>query len=349
MDSNDATRLQEVRETFRQLLKNEKVRGKPILLLCNKTDLETAQERDVIVDILNVERFVNEARCPTRVDRTIANKAEGFKDGFKWLVKSIIANLADLGPRVEADVEMERRAEAKRKEELRRRIEERKRAEEEQEAEIEDEIELETANKGFVPMSELKEKWATQDQQKKGAKKKDEPPPASSNANGNSNGVLLAAPASYLEPLRPTTLERLPKIAEESGVRRESAATAANGEVSEVSMPDTERDRKSQSNGSILGALPPLVHNQYTMTSQSSLDLEPVSQPRKKKNLMKRLKNGTSPMKTLSATVMPMTPAVRNYRSGSIETLQSCKANSSSKSVSSAESLRDSQVIKAYS
>ena len=58
-----------------------------------------------------------------------ANKNQGLREGYKWLVRSIIAKLDILGPRVEADVEDERLRENERKIEIRKRIEERKRLE----------------------------------------------------------------------------------------------------------------------------------------------------------------------------------------------------------------------------
>ena len=58
-----------------------------------------------------------------------ANKNQGLREGYKWLVRSIIAKLDILGPRVEADVEDERLRENERKIAIRKRIEERKRLE----------------------------------------------------------------------------------------------------------------------------------------------------------------------------------------------------------------------------
>ena len=46
--------------------------------------------------------------------------------GFKWLAKSIIANLEELGPRVNEDVEAARLAEAQRKEKMRIKYEEKR-------------------------------------------------------------------------------------------------------------------------------------------------------------------------------------------------------------------------------
>jgi GTPase SAR1 family protein len=343
VDATEANRTDEVKETFRQFLKSEKVCGKPVLLLCNKTDLETAQERDVVVDQLNVERLVNEARCPTRVDSTVANKAEGLKIGFKWLVKSVIANLVDLGPRVEADVAVERRADAKRREDLRKRIEDRKKMEEIEDAEEEEE-EVAMANKGFVAMSELRGKWAAQENKKKNGSGSQNSSLRKQQAQAASNGIVLSGAALYEEPgTRPSALERLPKICEEErtgNAKSEPPPPPAPPTANGV----TATTANSQS-ASALCSLPPLLPIALT-TRRDSLDLEPVAQPKKKRNLMKRLNNRTSPVKSNNA-VMPTTPAVRTYRSGSVDTLLSKPG--SSKSVSSAESLRDTQVIKVYS
>ena len=342
VDSTDPERLSEAKDALKEFLRSDKVRGKPVLLLCNKTDVESAEEMDVVVDALNVERFVNEARCPTRVDRTVANKSEGLKDGFKWLAKSVIANLADLGPRVDADVEAQSRAEARKREELRKRIEERKRLEEVAE-DIEDREEAETANKGFVALSEIRDKWAEKEKAKQ--KKK---------AKSVGNGVLLSAPALYNEPERTNALDKLPKINEEKHSRRRKQEPLSNGFPSPV-IEKRSNDPlaappppPATSNGSALRSLPSLIPDfssevPVASSTVSSLELEPVSQPRKKRSLLKRLNSRTSPMKTTTTTTsgVPMTPAVRSaYRNGSL---------GSSKSISSAESLRDSQVIKAYS
>ena len=54
-----------------------------------------------------------------------------MRDGYKWLVKSIITDYLDLGDRVQKAIATERKAEEERRKEMRRRIEERRRMEEE--------------------------------------------------------------------------------------------------------------------------------------------------------------------------------------------------------------------------
>ena len=101
-----------------------------------------------IVDALKVERLVNEAKCPTRVELSVANKNQGLREGFKWLVKSIIAHLPELGPRVELDVEEERLKEEIRRTEVRKRMEEKRRRQEDEIQEEEEDI------PGFVPIDQ---------------------------------------------------------------------------------------------------------------------------------------------------------------------------------------------------
>ena len=52
------------------MLEHPKVHGKPILLLCNKSDLDQAQDEVEVVSRLDVEALVNNAQCPTTVSYT---------------------------------------------------------------------------------------------------------------------------------------------------------------------------------------------------------------------------------------------------------------------------------------
>ena len=103
-------------QVFETILQDDKVKGKPILMLCNKADIDEAKDEVHVVNTLKVESLVNIARCPTRVEPSVATKNHGLKEGFKWIVKSIIANMSDLGPRIDKDVEEEQQKEAERNE-----------------------------------------------------------------------------------------------------------------------------------------------------------------------------------------------------------------------------------------
>jgi hypothetical protein len=145
-------------QVFQGILQDDKVKGKPILMLCNKADIDDAKDECHVVNALNVERYVNVARCPTRVEPSIATKNQGLKEGFKWLVKSIIANMSDLGPRVDRDVEEEQQRETERRADVRKRIEERKAQENGADQEAEDDDGGEEEPPGFVPITQLSAK-----------------------------------------------------------------------------------------------------------------------------------------------------------------------------------------------
>ena len=143
-------------QVFQAILQDEKVKGKPILMLCNKADIDEAKDEVHLVNALNVERLVNVARCPTRVEPSVATKNQGTREGFKWLVKSVIANMSELGPRIDKDVEVEQKLETERREEVRKRLEEQKSKDGTDAESIDDndKIDDDEHPPGFVPINE---------------------------------------------------------------------------------------------------------------------------------------------------------------------------------------------------
>lgn len=319
VDSADKSRNEEGREIFRDILRHDKVRGKPVLFLCNKSDLDEAQDEIDIVEALNVEQVVNEARCPTRVEPAVAIKNQGLRVGFKWLVKSVIANYGDLAPRVEADIDLETRIQEKRRKELQKRMEERRSKEIDESHE-----DQHVSNKvGFVPLNELKNEW-----------NEDSPPPNSPNLEDLSTDKITSQvrhSTPKLPPIQPVSngflhkVDKLPKLEEENRVQiLDSDAVSetkilANHEVEDAShLPDLD----------LPNCLP----------SSEKLELEPISEPKKRTNLLKKLnRNGTN------------TSLLKKGRNSSIDSGASVSMNSKPNSAnSSVESIRDSQVIRAY-
>jgi len=152
------------------------------LLLCNakpsprpsvsgnrrpSSDQQEPMDEIAVVDELDVERLVNDARCPTRVERcSAARSGPGLRVGYKWLVRSVIANMVDLGPRVEADVALEARLEEKRRAELRKRLEEERKQREFEGEDVADGGE-EGGGEGFIPLSEMRAKWREEQEEVK--------------------------------------------------------------------------------------------------------------------------------------------------------------------------------------
>ncbi|XP_023338456.1 uncharacterized protein LOC111709091 [Eurytemora carolleeae] len=118
-----------------------------------------------LVSQLEVETLVNAAQCPTRVEQCIASKGQGLKEGYKWLVKSVISKFVDIEGRVVKDSEKENKKEEVRRENARRRIEEKRRLQEqEEEGEGEEASNSEDiCPPGFVPLDDLRKRWSTQD------------------------------------------------------------------------------------------------------------------------------------------------------------------------------------------
>ena len=68
VDSIAVDRMEECRQVLENLIKNDEISGKPILLLANKQDVDGALDEIDIVDNLNLEKIVNENKCPTLVE-----------------------------------------------------------------------------------------------------------------------------------------------------------------------------------------------------------------------------------------------------------------------------------------
>ncbi|XP_061195791.1 ADP-ribosylation factor-like protein 13B [Saccostrea echinata] len=142
VDSTAADRMEEVKHNLKVLLENEKVQGKPVLLLANKQDQESALDEVDIMEQLSLENIVNINKCPCRIETCSAIKGTGkkmdasIKNGIKWLCGMIDHNWEKYHTRVERDMEEDRkRREAEleaRRERVRKQREERERKEREE-------------------------------------------------------------------------------------------------------------------------------------------------------------------------------------------------------------------------
>lgn len=94
-----------------ELLTNEKLAGKPMLLLANKQDIPSALDELDIVEKLKLEELVNQQRCPTLVKSCCAieqNRSkikidESIYKGYIWLLNLILRDYWKLNARVERD------------------------------------------------------------------------------------------------------------------------------------------------------------------------------------------------------------------------------------------------------
>ncbi|KAB0344737.1 hypothetical protein FD754_021663, partial [Muntiacus muntjak] len=95
LDSSDLERMQEVKVLLPNLLSDERVVGKPILLLANKQDKTGALPPGDIIEYLLLERLMNENRSPCRVKSCSVIKDlqrrshQPIVDGLHWLLSAI--------------------------------------------------------------------------------------------------------------------------------------------------------------------------------------------------------------------------------------------------------------------
>ncbi|CAF3439638.1 unnamed protein product [Rotaria sp. Silwood1] len=165
LDSSEENRLGENRDVLKKLLKEEKVKGKPILILANKQDKPDALDKNAIVEDLKIERLVNENQILCRVELCTAKSLsrsgkhskidDSIRHGFDWLIKTVYDNYDSLHRRVEQDVERRNEAEQQAKRERQERVqkqrEERERLEGTQNENDQDDN---TITDGFIPIGQ---------------------------------------------------------------------------------------------------------------------------------------------------------------------------------------------------
>ncbi|XP_027389609.1 ADP-ribosylation factor-like protein 13A [Bos indicus x Bos taurus] len=94
LDSSDLERMQEVKVILPNMLSDERVAGKPILLLANKQDKMDALPPGDIIEYLLLERLMNENKSPCRVEpcsvvKELQRRRQPIIDGLHWLLSAI--------------------------------------------------------------------------------------------------------------------------------------------------------------------------------------------------------------------------------------------------------------------
>ncbi|XP_073988955.1 ADP-ribosylation factor-like protein 13B isoform X2 [Rhodnius prolixus] len=115
VDASDLSRIEESKTVLENLLLNEKLAGKPVLVLANKQDKPYALDEIDIVEVLQLEPLVNQQKCHTLVKVCSAVPATPKKkkidkrliSGYRWLLSQILKEYDILNDRVECDSRME--------------------------------------------------------------------------------------------------------------------------------------------------------------------------------------------------------------------------------------------------
>ncbi|TMS17358.1 ADP-ribosylation factor-like protein 13B [Larimichthys crocea] len=109
VDSSDRQRIKEVKEVLGDLLKQSRVAGKPILVLANKQDKMNALLGSELIEILSLEKLVNQSRslchiesCSALMDLRRWSDRKTLR-GLRWLLRAICLDYPDLCTRVAQD------------------------------------------------------------------------------------------------------------------------------------------------------------------------------------------------------------------------------------------------------
>ncbi|KAK7137887.1 hypothetical protein R3I94_013513 [Phoxinus phoxinus] len=109
VDSSDRQRMKEVKEALVDLLKHPRVAGKPLLVLANKQDKMNALLGNELIEILSLERLVNQSRSLCHIEPCSASTdLRRWSDrktlrGLRWLLRAVCLDYPDLCARVMRD------------------------------------------------------------------------------------------------------------------------------------------------------------------------------------------------------------------------------------------------------
>ncbi|XP_026137191.1 ADP-ribosylation factor-like protein 13B [Carassius auratus] len=109
VDSSDRQRMKEVKEALVDLLKHPRVAGKPLLVLANKQDKINALLGNELIEVLSLERLVNQSRslchiepCSASMDLRRWSDRKTLR-GLRWLLRAVCLDYPDLCARVMRD------------------------------------------------------------------------------------------------------------------------------------------------------------------------------------------------------------------------------------------------------
>ncbi|XP_043113539.1 ADP-ribosylation factor-like protein 13A isoform X3 [Puntigrus tetrazona] len=109
VDSSDRQRMKEVKEALGDLLKHPRVAAKPLLVLANKQDKINALLGNELIEILSLERLVNQSRslchiepCSASMDLRRWSDRKTLR-GLRWLLRAVCLDYPDLCARVMRD------------------------------------------------------------------------------------------------------------------------------------------------------------------------------------------------------------------------------------------------------
>ncbi|KAL3318536.1 ADP-ribosylation factor-like protein 13B [Cichlidogyrus casuarinus] len=107
VDSADISRIEECREVLFSLYSDERLSGKPVLILANKQDVDGALSDGELLEKLKIDSLANSFKCPSRLESCslVSQKLDpSVKIGLKWLIKFINSNKGRLREKINHDM-----------------------------------------------------------------------------------------------------------------------------------------------------------------------------------------------------------------------------------------------------
>ncbi|KAG7329108.1 hypothetical protein KOW79_007282 [Hemibagrus wyckioides] len=109
VDSSDRHRMKEVKELLTDILRHPRLAGKPLLVLANKQDKMNALLGSELIEVLSLEKLVNQSRslchiepCSALMDLRRWSDRRTLR-GLRWLLRAVCLDYPDLCARVVRD------------------------------------------------------------------------------------------------------------------------------------------------------------------------------------------------------------------------------------------------------
>ncbi|CAF1683973.1 unnamed protein product, partial [Adineta ricciae] len=99
VDSNDHLSMDEARERLHQIVTDDRIEDKPILIFANKQDLPDAMCVDQLREELHLDKVGKSIKW--HLQPTSATQNQGLHQGFEWLIRSIPKQKDQTNPIVE--------------------------------------------------------------------------------------------------------------------------------------------------------------------------------------------------------------------------------------------------------
>ncbi len=99
IDSTDRSRLEESWEAFDRMIQNEQLESLPLLVACNKQDLENCLTVPDIKKVFN-KSLPNMGTRNCMATATSALHGDGVHEGIKWMKECVVQNNAHRPPKL---------------------------------------------------------------------------------------------------------------------------------------------------------------------------------------------------------------------------------------------------------